>query len=300
MVASSIEAEDLSGGKPLALTYSPGERHADAIFFTTAESLFAPDIRLGAEITPEIYTVYSDGSGVESYRCDHGNARHSARQVRFRGTSFSRRRTGLARFTSARAQGSAVSTFPPANLPEILPRPPRATGCFPGGPMPNSTFRIMRWTAGSERMEPVIVRTGCKRSPTGLDSAAARAQPPSLRFARLAECKPALPERVHVEISISRRDPFIPFASIRATATAARSCWALLRGKRRIVLRSGSRRSAVADRTAGCRRQDAEARVRIFLDAARRAARLRWVPRRPGNGARECGSDGAAEIHHAG
>ena len=40
---------------------------------------------------------------------------------------------------------------------------------------------------------------------------------------------------------------------------------------------------AVADRTAGWRRKNLEARSRILLDAPRRAARLCGMPRRPGN-----------------
>ena len=66
-----IEVVDLSGGKPLALTYGP------ANFFPTdvlrdGRILFEAVYPLGGEAIPEIYTVYSDGSGVESYRCDHG------------------------------------------------------------------------------------------------------------------------------------------------------------------------------------------------------------------------------------
>ena len=31
--------------------------------------------------TPELFLVYSDGSGVESYRCDHGRARWGGKQL---------------------------------------------------------------------------------------------------------------------------------------------------------------------------------------------------------------------------
>ena len=51
--------------------------------FVTAAFSFESDYPLGVGGIPEIYTVYSDGSGVESYRCDHGPARHSARHKQF-------------------------------------------------------------------------------------------------------------------------------------------------------------------------------------------------------------------------
>ena len=98
-----IETADLSGGKPLALTYGPGEFLADGCASRWPHSVRG---RISAGIrvhVPEIYTVYSDGSGVESYRCDHGTARHSGRQVNSGDIVFASSH-GLARFTSARAQ----------------------------------------------------------------------------------------------------------------------------------------------------------------------------------------------------
>jgi hypothetical protein len=50
----------------------------------------------------ELYTVYSDGSGVESYRCDHGPDRRGARQLSSGDIVFETL-GHLARFTSARA-----------------------------------------------------------------------------------------------------------------------------------------------------------------------------------------------------
>ena len=43
--------------------------------------LFEAGFPLGSGSTPEIYLVYADGSGVESYRCDHGRARWGGRQL---------------------------------------------------------------------------------------------------------------------------------------------------------------------------------------------------------------------------
>ena len=75
-----IETVDLAGGKPLPLTYGPANFLPTDVL-RDGRILFEAASPLGTEATAEIYTVYSDGSGVESYRCDHGTTRHSGRQV---------------------------------------------------------------------------------------------------------------------------------------------------------------------------------------------------------------------------
>jgi len=83
----------LDGGAPLELTYGPGN-HVPADVLRDGRVLF--------EAEHELYTVYTDGSGVESYRCDHGHERRGARELSSGDILFE---TGgrLARFTSARA-----------------------------------------------------------------------------------------------------------------------------------------------------------------------------------------------------
>ncbi len=83
----------LDGGAPLQLTYGPGNRVACDVL---------RDGRILFEASHELFTVYSDGSGVESYRCDHGPTRGGARELSSGDILF---QTGgrLARFTSARA-----------------------------------------------------------------------------------------------------------------------------------------------------------------------------------------------------
>lgn len=99
-------ATNLTPGDPhhltVQLTYGP------ASFLPTdvlrdGRILFAATYPFGSNGTPELYTVYSDGSGVESYRCDHGRARHSGKQLASGDIVFTSQQ-GLARFTSARAE----------------------------------------------------------------------------------------------------------------------------------------------------------------------------------------------------
>ncbi len=70
--------------------------------------LFEADFPLGSGSTPELYLVYSDGSGVESYRCDHGHARWGGRQLGSGDVVFTHG-TSLARFTSPMAHEIAVA-----------------------------------------------------------------------------------------------------------------------------------------------------------------------------------------------
>jgi hypothetical protein len=81
------------GGAPLQLTYGTGNRVACDVL---------RDGRVLFESAGDLYTVYSDGSGVESYRCDHGPDRRGARQLSSGDIVFESAGR-LARFTSARA-----------------------------------------------------------------------------------------------------------------------------------------------------------------------------------------------------
>src|SRR5947209_14541737 len=69
----------------------------------------------------DIYTLYSDGSGIETVRCDHAGPRRNARQADNGDIVFETAR-GLGRFTSALP---AATDFRGATLrqQEVTPRP---------------------------------------------------------------------------------------------------------------------------------------------------------------------------------
>ena len=69
--------------------------------------LFESFYPLGVGSTPELFLVYSDGSGVESYRCDHGRARWGGRQLANGDVVFTHG-VSLARFTSSFAHEVAI------------------------------------------------------------------------------------------------------------------------------------------------------------------------------------------------
>jgi hypothetical protein len=69
--------------------------------------LFESYYPLGTGSQPELFLVYSDGSGVESYRCDHGRARWGGRQLANGDVVFTHG-ASLARFTSPLAHEAAI------------------------------------------------------------------------------------------------------------------------------------------------------------------------------------------------
>lgn len=105
------------GGAALRLTYLPGNFIADDVL-EDGRVLFESGFPLGQGATPEMFLVYPDGSGVESVRCDHGNAEKSG--GREHGRQISRGSAGasdiiftqagrLGRFTSALANEAPVA-----------------------------------------------------------------------------------------------------------------------------------------------------------------------------------------------
>jgi hypothetical protein len=96
-----LEAAPLDGGTPLHLTYSPGNALPTDVL-RDGRILFEAAYPMGSGASPEIYTVYSDGSCVEAYRCDHGTKRQAGKQVPSGDIMFDSVH-GMGRFTSALA-----------------------------------------------------------------------------------------------------------------------------------------------------------------------------------------------------
>ena len=68
--------------------------------------LFESGFPLGSGSTPELYLVYADGSGVESYRCDHGRGALGRKAVGFgRRGVYARQLAGAVHF-AAGARGA--------------------------------------------------------------------------------------------------------------------------------------------------------------------------------------------------
>lgn len=109
----------VDGGAALRLTYLPGNFIPDD-GLEDGRVLFESGFPLGAGTTPEMFLVYPDGSGVESVRCDHGDAERSGGRERGRQISRDSAIAGagdivftqggrLARFTSAVAGEAPIA-----------------------------------------------------------------------------------------------------------------------------------------------------------------------------------------------
>jgi hypothetical protein len=103
-----LEALSLSDGKAMPLSYAPGS-YLPTDVLRDGRILFSSNYPLGTDGAPEIYAVYTDGTGVESYRCDHGMGRSAGRELSSGDIVFPSGK-GLARFTSPRAQQVAFDS----------------------------------------------------------------------------------------------------------------------------------------------------------------------------------------------
>lgn len=96
-----LESIPLNGGQPLRITYARGN-FLPADILHDGRILYEGGHPNAGSAVHELYTVYPDGSGVETFRCDHGTSRHAGRQLASGDVVFSTNK-GLGRFTSALA-----------------------------------------------------------------------------------------------------------------------------------------------------------------------------------------------------
>ncbi len=152
-----VESSDILGQKILPLTYI----HSNAIptdVLHDGRILFQSSYPLGTDVIPEVYTVYSDGSGVESYRCDHGVGRHSARQISSGDLVFATAR-GLARFTSARAQQVGIQS-PSGEYAGDIAEASSGEWILSWRLNAASQFQLVRWTPGFPELAKFLSRPG--------------------------------------------------------------------------------------------------------------------------------------------
>lgn len=142
--------------------------------------LFEAGFPLGSGSIPELYLVYADGSGVESYRCDHGRARWGGKQLASGDVVFTHG-ASLARFTSplaheehiAAPQGQYAGAIVETASGDWLLSERNAAGSplsiklwKPGGPSAETVLA----KRGENLVDPILVapRTTPRRHPSGL------------------------------------------------------------------------------------------------------------------------------------
>jgi hypothetical protein len=148
-----IEVAPLGGGSPLRLSYAPGNFLPTDVL-RDGRVLFEASYPLGNATAPELYTVYTDGSGVESYRCDHGHSRHSGKQLASADIVFVRER-GLGRFTSALAHELEVEA-PRGEYADDIAEDASGEWLFSRRPDAREKFRLEGWNPGSKTTHIVV------------------------------------------------------------------------------------------------------------------------------------------------
>lgn len=139
------------------LTYSNANAVPDDVL-ADGRILFEAGFPLGAGATPEMFLVYSDGSGVESYRCDHGIARWGGRQLSSGDVVFTHG-ASLGRFTSPLAHEQAVSASHVDYAGELAEMPSGEWLLSVRTP-PKAHYSIESMQPGARAMKEVLSRTG--------------------------------------------------------------------------------------------------------------------------------------------
>lgn len=177
----ALKTAGLDGRDTLALTYLPADiLPADAI--ADGRILFEAGFPLGSGSTPEMFLVYADGSGVESYRCDHGSRRWGGRQLASGDIVFTHGNS-LARFTSPLASEARIAA-PAGDYAGAIAETRDGHWLLSVRPTPAARFALKAWNPaspaalpqtvlarpGENLVEPVLVepRDRPKQHPSGL------------------------------------------------------------------------------------------------------------------------------------
>jgi hypothetical protein len=176
--------DEHAGSKLLPLSYLNASAIPDDVLID-GRILFTANYPLGTGATPEEFLVYSDGSGVESYRCDHGQPRWGGKQLSSGDVVFTHG-AALARFTSAHAAEARINA-PRAEYAGAIAETDSGAwlvsarissitryvlkSWMPGSsPASNSVLKTIYAVSGKDIVEPVVIasRTRPKRHPSGL------------------------------------------------------------------------------------------------------------------------------------
>jgi hypothetical protein len=152
-----LEAAALDGGASLVLFHAPGSAIPSDVLLD-GRILFDASFPLGSSGQPEIYTVYSDGSGVESYRCDHRSARYAGKQLASGDVVFTHANS-LARFTSALANEVKVESAAGEYAGDVLES---ATGewIIPFKDRTAAAYFLVSWRAAASEWQTIAEERG--------------------------------------------------------------------------------------------------------------------------------------------
>lgn len=150
-----LEIADLgrNNEKPLQLTHGPGN-FLPADVLQDGRVLFEAAYPLNEETAAELYTVYTDGSGLEAYRCDHGHSRYSGKQLSSGDVVFASEGK-LFRFTSALAHEIAVPVPAGAYAGNVI-ETPEGNWLVSWHGAAQKNFELRKWKPGTAALQPEI------------------------------------------------------------------------------------------------------------------------------------------------
>jgi hypothetical protein len=108
----------------------------------------------GGTPQPEVFVVYSDGSGFESIRCDHGASRYAGHELSSWDIVFTHGGK-LAHFSSPFATEKPVS-LPTAHYPGEIAETSSHQWIFASAPTSNEKFSLRVWTPGTSATAPLV------------------------------------------------------------------------------------------------------------------------------------------------
>jgi hypothetical protein len=152
-----LETARMDGSDVKALGFVRGSAVPDDVL-ADGRILFESQFPLGSAAVgngaSELYLAYSDGSGVEAYRCDHGSARWAARQIANGDVVFTKG-AQLARFTSALAEENQIAA-PAAEYAGGVTDATTSGWILSAREGSAGRFELMRWRPGAATLKPLL------------------------------------------------------------------------------------------------------------------------------------------------
>jgi hypothetical protein len=156
-----LEAAGLDGSGVFELAYMAASAVPDTVL-ADGRILFEAGFPLGTDVSrgavPELFLVYSDGSGVESYRCDHGAPRWGGVQLASGDVVFTHG-SRLARFTSPLASEAPIDA-PHAEYQGVAVETESGQWLISARSGGDAHFTLKQWKPGTPQLENVLTVSG--------------------------------------------------------------------------------------------------------------------------------------------
>lgn len=153
---SYVPLNPTTGPGELQLAYTRGNAFPDDVL-QDGRILFESNYPLGDGRTAEMFLVYPDGSGVESYRCDHGQARWGGTQLATGDVVFTHG-AGIARFTSPLAHEVRIAV-PPAQYAGSVAETASGEWLLSARTARGVRYAVKLWKPGASTMQTVLAQS---------------------------------------------------------------------------------------------------------------------------------------------